>query len=102
MPLKFAKPVSRAEEKQASKAEKLARRRIVYRIVSKRDKVCRCCQAKGPGLHHHHLKFRSKGGQDTEANVYLLCPICHADVHAYRLTVDGDDARYTLRFVRSK
>jgi 5-methylcytosine-specific restriction endonuclease McrA len=102
MPLKYAKPESRAAEKKQTKAERLARQRIVYRLVSKRDKVCRCCKASGPGLHHHHLKFRSAGGQDTEANLFLACPICHADLHAYRLTVVGDDARYTLRFVRVK
>lgn len=98
--LAFPKPNARAAEKDTARKLKEAQRRIVYRLVTKRDKVCRCCQAKGPGLHHHHLKFRSTGGQDTEANLYLLCPTCHADVHGYRLTVIGDDARFTLRFER--
>ena len=52
--------------------------------------------------HHHHVRFKSHGGQDTLDNLILLCPICHADIHAYRLAIIGDDANGVLRFARDR
>lgn len=101
MPLKYAKPLSQAADKLAAKRLKAAQQRIVYRLVSKRDVTCRCCGGK-TGLHHHHLRFRSRGGQDTESNVLLLCAVCHADLHGYRLHIIGDDARHQLTFRRTR
>lgn len=95
----FPKPKSRAEAKRETKWDEEQARRLVYRAVSTRDGYkCRVCRrrcdpdasdmlAKG---HHHHLIFRSKGGQDTTDNLALLCAQCHADVHAYRLKLEGN------------
>lgn len=101
MPLKFAKPESRAAEKIDARKAREAHQRVIYRLVTKRDRVCRNCKAKGPGLHHHHLRYRSKGGEDSEKNLLLLCGRCHADCHGYRLHIEGDDARHQLLFVRA-
>ena len=97
------KPESKAAEKADARMLRDAYRRIVYRLVSKRDAHrCRSCGSRGPGLHHHHLRYRSKQGACSERNLCLLCPRCHADVHAHRVSIDGDDANHALGFVRGK
>ena len=93
-----------------SKAKRLRERKAVVaaagrawvtlcRAVNERDKHrCRACGAFAhPYIaseikrgHHHHIVFRSQGGKDTRANVCLLCPVCHADVHEGRMTIKGD------------
>lgn len=100
MGLAFPKPESRAREKQQRKRTKEAIRRDVYREVTIRDgRRCRSCGSR-VHLHHHHLRFRSKGGADTSANLLLLCAVCHDDLHGYRLGITGTDANKVLRFVR--
>ena len=32
-------------------------------------------------LQVHHLRFRSQGGSDEEANLITLCAECHEDMH---------------------
>ena len=101
MPLKFAKPGSRAAEKKAARRDEQANWRKVVRAVQDREKfLCRCCHLRGE--HAHHLRFRSRGGNDTVDNVVLLCQVCHADIHAYRLSIVGNDANGLLKFVRSE
>lgn len=51
--------------------------------VESRDKFkCRVkgCKARS-GLHVHHLRFRSQGGDDTEENLILVCHLCHRAIH---------------------
>jgi 5-methylcytosine-specific restriction endonuclease McrA len=92
------KPLSRASEKQDARKLRESYRRVIYRLVSKRDQYqCRHCHAR-TGLHHHHIRRRSQQGQDSEQNIVLLCQICHADVHAYRLFIVGTDANRLLGF----
>ena len=98
----FEKPESRTAEKAARLARKERERREAYRLVERRDGYrCRSCGERWTsGEGHHHLKFRSGGGADTTANLLLLCQRCHADVHAYRLTLVGTNANRSLRFER--
>lgn len=93
------KPTSRAAERKDRNAAKKREQLTVYRQVDERDKRrCRACGAQAdPNAldmvrrgHHHHVQFRSMGGKDEVANLCLLCPICHADVHAHRLAVSGN------------
>jgi 5-methylcytosine-specific restriction endonuclease McrA len=93
------KPVSRAAEKRERINAKQLAERHIYRAVSARDlHACRACgrnvSSRAIGMllraHHHHIVFRSAGGDTSMSNVCLLCAICHADVHAHRLTVEGD------------
>ena len=79
----------RAAEQQAE--------RDAYRAVNVRDGYrCRACGKSADTRsvdslsrgHHHHLTFRSKGGEHSTANVCLLCARCHDDLHAHRLRLE--------------
>jgi hypothetical protein len=95
----ISKPISRAEERQDRLAMRKQIERAVYRAVDARDKYrCRACGARcSPSAsslleraHRHHITFRSAGGQTVTSNVATVCATCHADLHAYRLTMEGD------------
>jgi hypothetical protein len=97
--LKFAKGPSRFERKDARKKAEEAERRRVYKQVDKRDGMC--CRVTGrrvdphnPNMllrgHHHHLTYRSKGGNDTTDNLILLSAEAHHAVHAGRIRLSGD------------
>jgi 5-methylcytosine-specific restriction endonuclease McrA len=40
--------------------------------------------------HHHHLVYRSKGGQHEPSNTILLCVKCHAALHNGEIALSGD------------
>ena len=95
----LSKPISRAEERQDKLAMRKQIERAVYRAVDARDKYrCRACGERcSPSAtsllqkaHRHHIRFRSAGGETVTANVVTVCARCHADLHAYRLTIEGD------------
>ena len=93
----FPKPQSRAADRKATKREAEKHRQMVYSLVRVRDKFrCRCCKS-ADMVDVHHIKFRSVGGDESTKNLALLCRICHASIHAYRLSVSGD-ANSTLTF----
>jgi 5-methylcytosine-specific restriction endonuclease McrA len=48
----------------------------------------------------HHILFRSRGGQDTVANVVSLCSACHNACHDGNLRIIGIDANVELKFIR--
>lgn len=50
---------------------------------------CSTCDYWGPGLHEHHIQFKSKGGSNDQTNLMLLCPSCHTLLHAGLLRLDG-------------
>jgi predicted HNH restriction endonuclease len=55
--------------------------------VFKRDKwKCRVCLSRD-GLHGHHVKYRSQGGDDVRSNLLTLCSTCHDSVHRGDLVV---------------
>jgi 5-methylcytosine-specific restriction endonuclease McrA len=88
--LKFAKPPSKARDKrQARTAKERAWQRVRAAVFARDGRICRACQRKG-GVEVHHIRFRSTGGEDSTSNTAALCRECHADVHAYRLTMTGD------------
>lgn len=93
------KPQSRAADRKATKREAEKHRQMVYSLVRVRDRFrCRSCRTTH-GVEVHHIKFRSLGGSNTTENLALLCASCHAEVHAYRLAIDGN-ANGTLKFTR--
>lgn len=49
--------------------------------VTERDRYCRVCQRRFPLDPPHHIAYKSRGGEDTEENLILLCRICHSMVH---------------------
>lgn len=100
--LAFPKPPSRAQDKRERSKAKLKAWLAIRKAVLARDgHRCRCCGARDQ-VDVHHRQFRSRGGADTPANLLALCREHHADLHAYRLTIVGDDANKTLRFVRER
>lgn len=40
----------------------------------------------------HHIIFQSAGGEDTTANVLVLCRSCHDDLHVHRSVMLSGDA----------
>jgi 5-methylcytosine-specific restriction endonuclease McrA len=95
----LSKPVSRAHERSERLAFRKQVEKLVYRAVDARDQYrCRACGERcSPSAtsllqkaHRHHIRFRSAGGETVTANVVTVCARCHADLHAYRLTIEGD------------
>lgn len=90
MGLRFPKPISLAAARKHATADAEKAWRELRRVVLLRDNF-RCRRCKSPDqVDAHHIKFRSVGGEDTTQNVACLCRICHAEVHAYRLSVSGN------------
>lgn len=91
---------SRFAQKQQKRAEEARQMRICYDQVDKRDgfrcRVCRkACSPSAVGMleraHHHHLTYRSQGGEHLSRNVCLLCPSCHDALHTKcTLRLEGD------------
>jgi 5-methylcytosine-specific restriction endonuclease McrA len=82
------KPEPRFSAKQRAKAAEAKRLRECYRDVDARDgHVCRPCRARVGGKElgtrtvHHHLVYRSQGGQHTTANVITICERCDDLIH---------------------
>lgn len=46
-----------------------------------------------PHLHTYHIKWISKGGEDTIENTVALCPNCHDKMHVLDLNEDIQKAR---------
>jgi 5-methylcytosine-specific restriction endonuclease McrA len=100
MGLAFPKPRPRIFDKRDAAREKQRIQRSVYAKVSERDgRQCRCCGRKD-SLHHHHIVYRSRLGEDSTANIVLLCAFCHSLEHVARqLTIIGTNAdSVKLRF----
>jgi hypothetical protein len=46
--------------------------------------MCECCGDRlSPIFQAHHRKLRSRGGQDSAANLAALCGLCHRRVHSH-------------------
>ena len=45
--------------------------------------MCECCGVRigARSYQCHHRKLRSRGGQDSAANLAALCALCHRRVH---------------------
>jgi 5-methylcytosine-specific restriction endonuclease McrA len=55
----------------------------VKKQVLDRDKYCQGCG--GPGVHLHHIIFRSHGGKHEVDNLVYLCNLCHSNAHSYNV-----------------
>ena len=95
---------TRADERDDASREKESERARIYRLVDRRDgDHCRLCGIRievhahrlSRRVEHHHIEYRSQGGQDTTANVIRICRGCHELIHVKGLlSVEGDaDAR---------
>lgn len=96
------KPRSRAaEKKQQDKADLKAWLALRKDVLLRDSYRCRCCGTPEK-VDVHHIRFRSAGGEDSMQNCAALCRICHLEIHAYRVYVQGDSAEKRLQFVRAK
>lgn len=101
----LAKPISRAAEKKQSDRSKERQWQMVRQAVLVRDRYrCRSCGTPEK-VDVHHIRFRSRGGEDSTTNCAAMCRVCHAEIHAYRLYAETPgcveaDANKRLRFVR--
>lgn len=40
--------------------------------------------------HHHHIAYRSAGGDNSTANLITLCASCHEDEHMSRMQIEAE------------
>jgi hypothetical protein len=51
----------------------------------------------------HHVRFRSRGGDDTDENVVAVCTECHLRlIHGGVITVEGPASRLTWSIGRTR
>lgn len=80
-----------AEDRAERKKDERRKEQEIYRAVNVRDKrKCRICKKSEFYMHHHHIVYRSKGGEHTLENVLLLCGKCHSQVHKGQVHLEGD------------
>lgn len=91
------KPAPRWLEKAQRRADEARAIKACYAQVDRRDGPhCRVCGRRVGGLgmlearHHHHLVYRSRGGEHLTRNVLSLCRPCHAAVHDSEVRLSGD------------
>lgn len=53
----------------------------VCKLVDERDRH-KCVICGRPDVQHHHIIFRSAGGDDLPGNLICLCPACH-EIYAH-------------------
>lgn len=95
--LAIPKPTPRYLEKAKKVAAARKAERECYAQVDTRDShCCRVCRKRVGGVgilqaaHHHHILYRSKGGEHDPAQVCLLCVACHSAIHNGELRLTGD------------
>lgn len=53
-------------------------------VRARANGMCECCGCLlGGAFQCHHRKLRSRGGQDSAANLLALCGPCHRRVHGH-------------------
>ena len=64
-------------------------KKIMIEILRRDEFTCQLCGSY-QHLQIHHLCPRSKGGDNSEANLLTLCRDCHADVHSGQMTLKNE------------
>jgi 5-methylcytosine-specific restriction endonuclease McrA len=73
----FAQPKRKALRLKGKKLIELYRR-----VYEKSNGRCvECGTWIPPGTIPHHIIFKSQGGEDTEENLEMRCPVCHGKAH---------------------
>jgi len=54
--------------------------RLRQQVLRRDGWRCQACGAMS-NLEVHHKEFRSRLGDDSEANLITLCTVCHANAH---------------------
>ena len=84
----------------------MAKRKAIPKAIRDKllvDAMHRCCLC--PEHHDvtdlHHIVPISEGGPNTEDNLMVICPTCHAKIHRFRRSHTLDQLRmYKERWVR--
>lgn len=77
------------QQRDAQRQRERDWQRIRQVVLCRDDRRCRVCHGRD-GIDVHHIRFRSRGGGNTTANLACLCRVCHAEIHAYRLALSGN------------
>lgn len=86
-----------AERKKDKRAEEKAWQDVRLKVLQRDRWKCRHCKS-AERIEVHHLRPRSLGREDSTKNCLSLCGVCHAERHAYRLFIHGDNADKGVRF----
>jgi hypothetical protein len=70
-------------------------RKVAYAHIYARDRHrCSCPVCTQRNVTPHHVRFRSRGGDDTDENVTSACDRCHLGlIHSGLITVEGPASR---------
>ena len=94
----FPKPQPSRDKREQAK-QRLREWQQIRKAVLERDgRRCRVCNSRN-GVEVHHIRFRSLGGGHSTANCAVLCQVHHADIHGYRLALEGN-ANCKLKVVK--
>jgi len=95
--LAIPKPPPRWKDKAKRAAENTRILKAAYAKVDARDShCCRVCHKRVGGIgmlyaaHHHHLVYRSRGGEDETSNIVTLCVACHHAQHNGEIRLSGN------------
>lgn len=78
------------KDKRQAKRDKERAWQTARRAVLVRDgRQCRVCGST-QDVDVHHIRFRSVGGGIDSSNLATICRLHHADLHGYRLAIEGD------------
>ena len=61
-------------------------KRTVAKVLKRLDAGCSNCGWNESSCDIHHIIPRSKGGNNTDENLTILCPNCHRLAHTNKLT----------------
>ena len=61
-------------------------KRTTAKIMKRLDVGCSCCGWNKGSCDIHHILPRSKGGDDSNDNLTLVCPNCHRLAHEEKIT----------------
>ncbi|WP_081772081.1 HNH endonuclease signature motif containing protein [Paraburkholderia nodosa] len=71
-------------------ANTLSGRGRLIRLWLDQDRACLVCQQRitaTTGWHVHHIVRRVDGGSNASANLVMVYPVCHQQIHSRGLTV---------------
>jgi hypothetical protein len=79
-------------------------RRLGYAHIYARDRYrCRCPVCFRRDVTPHHVQYRSRGGDDSPANVAAVCAECHLRlIHGGAIQVQGPASRLSWTIGRSR
>jgi 5-methylcytosine-specific restriction endonuclease McrA len=69
-------------------------RKLRTEVLERDGWRCQYCGA-SDHLEVHHIRSRSRLGDDTDENLITLCADCHSDIHRSCTVKDGSETTYS-------